>query len=131
MSVFMMVRPWKIYENYIKLNIYLVCAQSCLTVCDPVDYNPPGSSLSMWFSRQEYWIGCHFLLQTEVLNLCPPVSCLDMQTLYHWATWPCCKMMLSFTYWVGIRWLAYILTVSLTYREEKMYFKTKIIDFDM
>ena len=36
-----------------------VCAkslQSCLTLCDPVDYSPPGS-LSMGFSRQEYWSG--------------------------------------------------------------------------
>ena len=40
-------------------------AQSCLTLCDPVDYSPPGSSvhgilqapLSMEFSRQEYWNG--------------------------------------------------------------------------
>ena len=31
--------------------------QSCLTVCDPTDYSLPGSSLSMEFSRQEYWSG--------------------------------------------------------------------------
>ena len=37
-------------------------AQSCPTVCDPMDCSPPGSS-SMGFSRQEYWRGCHFLLQ--------------------------------------------------------------------
>ena len=30
-------------------------AQSCLTLCDPVDCSPPGSSLSMGFPRQEYW----------------------------------------------------------------------------
>ena len=30
------------------------CAQSCLTVCDPMDCSPPGS-LSMEFSKQEYW----------------------------------------------------------------------------
>ena len=30
--------------------------QSCLTLWDPVDYSPPGS-LSMGFSRQEYWSG--------------------------------------------------------------------------
>ena len=31
-------------------------AQSCPTLCDPMDCNPPGSS-SMGFSRQEYWSG--------------------------------------------------------------------------
>ena len=34
-------------------------AQSCLTLCDPLDYSPPGSS-SMEFSRQEYWCGLPF-----------------------------------------------------------------------
>ena len=36
-----------------------VCAkslQSCLTLCDPMDCNRPGS-LSMRFSRHEYWRG--------------------------------------------------------------------------
>ena len=30
--------------------------QSCLTLCNPVDYNPP-YNLSLGFSRQEYWSG--------------------------------------------------------------------------
>ena len=29
--------------------------QLCLTLCDAIDYSPPGSSLSMGFSRQECW----------------------------------------------------------------------------
>ena len=33
--------------------------QSCLTLCDPVECSPPGS-LSMGFSRQEYWSGLPF-----------------------------------------------------------------------
>ena len=33
------------------------CAQSCLTLCDPVDCGPPGSSVHGDFSRQEYWSG--------------------------------------------------------------------------
>ena len=30
--------------------------QSCLTLCDPMDYSPPGSSVHGFF-RQEYWSG--------------------------------------------------------------------------
>ena len=30
-------------------------AQSCLTLCDPLDCSPPGSSVQWGFSRQEYW----------------------------------------------------------------------------
>ena len=33
-----------------------VCAQSCPTLCDPMDYSLPGSSVH-GFSRQEYWSG--------------------------------------------------------------------------
>ena len=38
---------------------WVLVAQSCLTLCNPVDYSPPGS-LSMEFSRQEYWSGLPF-----------------------------------------------------------------------
>ena len=44
-----------------------VCAQSCLTLCDPMDYNPPGS-LPMGFSRQEYWDGLPFLPPRDLPN---------------------------------------------------------------
>ena len=35
-------------------------AQSCLTLCDPMDCSPRGSSLSKGFSRQEDWNGLPF-----------------------------------------------------------------------
>ena len=36
------------------------CAQSCPTLCNPMNCSPPGSSLSMGFSRQEYCSGLPF-----------------------------------------------------------------------
>ena len=33
--------------------------QSCLTLCDPIDVSPPGSSI-LGFSRQEHWSGLPF-----------------------------------------------------------------------
>ena len=47
--------------------------QSCLPLCDPTDCSLPGSSVCPWgFCRQEYWSGCHALLQgifpTQGLN---------------------------------------------------------------
>ena len=54
--------------------------QSCPTLCNPIDGSPPGS-LSLGFSRQEHWMGCHFLLQcmkvkseSEVAQSCPTLS---------------------------------------------------------
>ena len=46
----------------IPLFILLVCvvAQSCLTLCNPMDCGPPGSSVHGIFSRQEYWSGLPF-----------------------------------------------------------------------
>ena len=32
----------------------MCCAQSCPTLCDPMDYSLPGSSVHGFF-RQEYW----------------------------------------------------------------------------
>ena len=55
-------------------------AQSCPTLCDPVDCSPPGSSIhrilqarilewvSMGFSRQEYWSGLPFPFQGDLPN---------------------------------------------------------------
>ena len=43
----------------------LVClvAQSCLTLCDPMDCSPPGSSVHGDFSGKSTETGCHALLQ--------------------------------------------------------------------
>ena len=40
----------------------MLVTQSCLTLCDPMDCNPPGS-LSMDFSRQDTGVHSHSLLQ--------------------------------------------------------------------
>ena len=37
-----------------------VCAQSCPTLCDPMDCGLPGSSLFVGFFKQEYWNGLPF-----------------------------------------------------------------------
>ena len=66
-------------------------AQSCLTLCDPMDYSPPGSSVHGIFqtrvlkcaaiscSRASSWPRC----QTSVIC----VSCIGRQILYEYATW--------------------------------------------
>ena len=38
-------------------------AQSCLTLCDPMDHSPLGSSVHGIFSGKNTGVGCHFLLQ--------------------------------------------------------------------
>ena len=48
-------------QHQYRLRIFvLLVAQSCLTLCDSIDCSPPGSSLSMEFSRQEHQSGLPF-----------------------------------------------------------------------
>ena len=58
----------------------LSVAQSCLTLCNLMNYSPPSSSVH-GTSRQEYWSGLHFLLLGIFLtwgsNLC-------LLRLLHW-----------------------------------------------
>ena len=37
-----------------------MCACSVVSLCDPMDCGPPGSSLSVKFPRQEHWSGLPF-----------------------------------------------------------------------
>ena len=42
---------------------YAKSCQSCPALCDPVDYNPPGSSVYGDSPGTNTEVGCHFLLQ--------------------------------------------------------------------
>ena len=42
-----------------------MCAQLCLTLCDPITHQAP---LSMGFSRQEYWSGLPFSSAGDLPN---------------------------------------------------------------
>ena len=44
-----------------------VLTQLCLTLCDPIDWSPPGSSVHE-VSRQEYWNGLPFPLPQDLPN---------------------------------------------------------------
>ena len=55
--------------------------QSCLTLCDPIDGSPPGSSRPGDSPGKNTGVGCHFLLQcmkvkseSEFAQSCPTLS---------------------------------------------------------
>ena len=58
-------------QTVVMSRVSCVCAQSCLTLCNPVQMGNGNGLLfvayqaprSMEFSRQEYWSGFHFHLQ--------------------------------------------------------------------
>ena len=41
-------------------------AQPCPTLCGPIDYSPPGSSVHGIFPGKNTGVDCHFLLQGRV-----------------------------------------------------------------
>ena len=53
--------------------VLCLVAQSCLILCDPMDYGPPGSSVHGDSPGKNTGVGCHALLQgifpTQGLNL--------------------------------------------------------------
>ena len=76
---------------YILTNRVLVLVtQSYLTLCDPVDCSPPGS-LSMGFSRQEYWSKLPFPSPGDLpdpgIQPTSRVFCTGRRILYHCASW--------------------------------------------
>ena len=67
-------------------------AQSCLILCDPMDYSPPGFSVRQILQARtlELVVAISFFRgsfrpsnQTHVSC----ISCIGRQILYHWATW--------------------------------------------
>ena len=53
-----------------------VHGQSCLALCNPMDYIPPGSSVHGIFLAKNTGVGCHFLLQ-GILKDRTRVSCVS------------------------------------------------------
>ena len=44
-------------------SVVCMCAQSCLTFCDPMDWSPPGSSVHGILQARKTGVGCNFPLQ--------------------------------------------------------------------
>ena len=51
-------------------------AESCLTLCDPMDCSPPGSSAPGIFPGKKTGVGCHFPLQGIFLTRSSHFSCI-------------------------------------------------------
>ena len=61
--------------------VHIKSLQSCLTLCHPMDLACQAPLESVEFSRQEYWSGCHALLQGTLLT---QGSNLHLLNLLHW-----------------------------------------------
>ena len=79
-----------IISKYVCILSHLV-AQSWLTLCDPMDYRPPGSSVHrISQARILEWVAISFFRgsskpRDQTFISC--ITCLDKWILYHGATW--------------------------------------------
>ena len=77
-------------RNINSQNLKFTCvhAQLCLTRCDPIDCSPPGSSVhGISHARILEWVAISFSRESSWPWDWTPVSCIDRQILYLWATW--------------------------------------------
>ena len=91
-------------------------AQSCPTLCDPVDCSPPGSSVHGDSQGKDTGVGCHALLQgifpTQGLNLgLPhwqadylPLSYLEGPRTLEWVAYPFSKGTFQPRNWTRVSW---------------------------
>ena len=74
-----------------------VRAQSCLTLCDPMDCSPPGSSVHEIFqARILEWVAISYSRgssQPGDRTCVSCISCIGRQILYHCATWEALKIL--------------------------------------
>ena len=60
----------------------------CLTLCNPMDCSPPGSSVhGISRARILKWVAISFSRESSLLRSQTRVSCIGRQILYHWVTW--------------------------------------------
>ena len=65
--------------------------QSRLTLCDPMDYNPPGSSVhGILQARILEWVAISSSWRSSWPRDRVCVSCIGRRLLSHWATWEVC-----------------------------------------
>ena len=68
------------------VKVKMLAAQSCLTLCEPMDYSPPGFSVPWDSPGKNTGVGCRFLLQgiflTQESNL-GLLQCRQIHSLSH------------------------------------------------
>ena len=82
------------YLTYMQSMYVRLVAQSCPTLCNPMDCSPPGSSIhGILQARGLEWVaisssrGPSWPRDRTLTSCVSYISCIGRQTLYHWATW--------------------------------------------
>ena len=86
--------------NFSNLNSLCMRAQLCLTLCDPMNCSPPGSSVREIFpARILEWFAISSSRGSSQPGDQTRVFCIGRWILYHWATWEAQNTCYMFYVW--------------------------------
>ena len=86
------------YFVYKCIYIYVCVAQMCPTLCDPMDWSPPCSSVhGLLQGRIVEWIAMHFSRGSSQLRDWTQVSCIAGRFFTVWATWEALQVCIIIT----------------------------------
>ena len=86
------------------VNNACTCAQSCLTLWDPMDCSLPRSSVhAISQARIQEWIAISFHRGSAWPKDRTHISCISRWILYHWATWEAHSEQYCTVFWKGLR----------------------------
>ena len=72
---------------FIKYCCHCLVAKSCLTLCDPMNYSLPGSSVyGIVQAKILEWVAISFSRGSSWPRVQTCICCIGRQILYHWAT---------------------------------------------
>ena len=79
---------WQQHEATDTHTLLVLIAQSCLSLCDPMDCSPPGSSVhGMSQAGILQWLAISFSRASSWARDRICIPCIGRWVLYHWATW--------------------------------------------
>ena len=94
--------PEFVSKKFLKLNNMNLPAQTCLTLCDPMDSSPPGSPVyGISQAKILEWVAISSSTGSSRPRDWTRISCIYRQILYHWAIWeaPSRMLPLGFFFW--------------------------------
>ena len=79
---------WEGYWEFRDVCACMLLLQLCLTLWDPMDFNPPGSSVyGILWARILEWVAIFLPQGIFAAQGSNYIACIGRQILYHWATW--------------------------------------------
>ena len=114
-------------------SVLCLVTQSCLTLCNPMDYSPPGSSLQGDSVGRNIGVGCHALLQgifqSQRLNpglphykqILYPLSHQGTPRILEWVAYPFCRGSSQARNWTRVSCISCGFFVSWAIREAPKY----------